>query len=57
METKVYPVIVEKGETFKEIEEQWLCLDKLYKFLPGFTTTGIADGLKKTIEWYRKCFY
>ena len=50
--TALRPVVVEKVEIFKEIEEQWLALDKLFSFLPNFTPIGLEEGLQKTVAWY-----
>lgn len=54
MDTDLRPQVVEKGDAFKEIEKQWLDLTKLRKFVPDYTYVGMPDGLRMTVDWYRK---
>lgn len=55
MKTKQKPKIVEKEDTFKEIEKQYLDLKKLKKLLgSSFRITDFDKGLKETIDWYTK---
>lgn len=44
--------ILPRSSVFKEIPEQWLCLDRLHALVPDHEVTRLHDGLKKTIEWY-----
>lgn len=46
--------IVEKADSFKEIEKQWLDLSKLRSFVPDYECVSMPEGLSKTIEWYTK---
>jgi CDP-glucose 4,6-dehydratase len=48
------PKIVEKQDSFHEIEKQWLDLTKLRSFIPDFEYVKMPDGLRMTVDWYRE---
>jgi CDP-glucose 4,6-dehydratase len=48
------PRVEEKGGAFKEIEKQWLDLTKLNSFVPQYDYVKMPDGLRMTVDWYRK---
>lgn len=48
------PEVVEKQDSFHEIEKQWLDLTKLRSFVPEYDYVKMPDGLQMTIDWYRK---
>jgi nucleoside-diphosphate-sugar epimerase len=50
----IHPQIVDKGDSFKEIEKQWLDLTKLHKFVPNHDYVAMPEGLARTVAWYRK---
>ena len=50
----IKPKIVEKVDSFKEIEKQWLDLTKLHSFVPNYDYIKMPAGLRNTIEWYAK---
>lgn len=52
--TDLEPKIIDKSQTFKEIEKQWLDLTKLNSFIGDYGYTQMEEGLQKTISWYRK---
>jgi len=54
VDPNIRPVIVDKGDSFKEIEKQWLDLTKLRSFVPDYKYITMPEGLKTTVEWYRK---
>lgn len=44
-----------RGEATNEIPEQYLSSEKARRLLPGWKPTyGIAEGLQKTVGWYRE---
>jgi CDP-glucose 4,6-dehydratase len=44
-----------RGEATNEIPEQYLSSEKAKRLLPGWKPTyGIAEGLQKTVGWYRE---
>jgi len=46
--------VVEKESTFKEIDLQYLSLEKIKDFLPNYSNTSFDEGLAETIDWYRQ---
>jgi nucleoside-diphosphate-sugar epimerase len=50
----LHPEVVEKGDSFKEIEKQWLDLTKLRSFVPDFEYVTMSDGLRMTVDWYKE---
>ena len=49
---EVKPVIKEKENLFKEIEQQYLDYEKLKGFIPDYNPVDLNTGLENTIEWY-----
>jgi CDP-glucose 4,6-dehydratase len=50
---KIEPIIVEKNNQFKEIEQQYLDIEKVKNTLDNYKTISLDEGLDRTIEWYR----
>ncbi len=50
----IKPQIVDKGNSFMEIEKQWLDLTKLRSFVPNHSYMKMPEGLQLTVDWYRK---
>ena len=50
---KIEPIIVEKNNQFKEIEQQYLDIEKVKNILDNYKTISLDEGLDRTIEWYR----
>jgi len=54
MGTDLVPKIVVKETAFKEIEKQWLNLDRFHEYIESLEFTPMSEGLRQTIDWYRK---
>ena len=54
VDPNIHPQIVYKGDSFKEIEKQWLDLTKLHTFIPNHDYVAMPDGLVRTVAWYKK---
>lgn len=54
MGTGIRPQIVAKGDSFKEIEKQWLDLTKLRSVIRDYSYVNMSDGLRMTVDWYKK---
>ena len=53
--THLKPQILGKGKPEKEIDKQVLSSEKARKLLNWKAKYSLKEGLKKTIEWYKKC--
>lgn len=47
-------VVVDKNDDFKEIEQQYLDIEKVKSYIENYKTTGIEEGIDKTISWYKR---
>ena len=47
-------VIIDKDSKFKEIEQQYLDIEKVKSYIDGYKTTSIEEGMSRTISWYKK---
>jgi len=47
-------VVVEKSNLFKEIEQQYLDIEKVKSVIDNYKTLSLDEGIDRTIEWYRK---
>ena len=54
VDPSISPEIVDKGDSFKEIEKQWLDLTKLHSFVPDHAYVAMPEGLIRTVAWYKK---
>lgn len=54
LDSPLRPEIVEKQGSFHEIEKQWLDLTKLRSFIPDYDYVKMEDGLRMTVDWYKK---
>lgn len=52
--SELSPKVVEKSGSFKEIEKQWLDLTKLRSLVPDYDYIKMSDGLRMTVDWYKK---
>jgi len=50
--TNLRPKVVEKTDSFKEIEKQWLDLTKLRSAIPDYSYLTMSEGLRLTVDWY-----
>lgn len=54
IDSKTRPIIKEKQDTFKEIEEQYVDFSKLKGLIKDYKPTSLEAGLKLTIDWYKE---
>lgn len=48
------PEVWDRPATLTEIQDQWLCLDKLKEVWPDYKPRTMAETLPGIIEWYRE---
>ena len=54
IDSKIKPIVKEKQDLFKEIEEQYVDFSKLKGLVKDYSPTDLETGLKFTIDWYEK---
>ncbi|MDC3315672.1 GDP-mannose 4,6-dehydratase [Candidatus Thioglobus sp.] len=54
IDSNINPVMINKSSLFKEIEQQYLDIEKVRKVLTDYKTVDLDEGLNKTISWYKE---
>jgi CDP-glucose 4,6-dehydratase len=54
IDSSIEHVVVEKNNLFKEIEQQYLDIEKVKSVIDNYKTLSLNEGIDRTIEWYKK---